>query len=194
MTKSFKKDHAVDKLSKQPGSHRVPRIIYNDDSCTLRTAPQPHTLETLACALDYLKGTQVDCLCWCVGGQIAYAWPSKVIENIYDLKDRNASNFAGWSNDRDVMYSLHRQGIDYLPHLIQRAHTQKLMFIASFRMNDTHIKSYPTSFLSPEFWKTHQHYRLWDATDAKSYYNAAAGLFVSRSAAAVPSGYRRSRQ
>ena len=40
----------------------------------LRTAPPPHTVESLACALDYLKGTQVDCLCWCVGEQqIAYS-------------------------------------------------------------------------------------------------------------------------
>ena len=76
-------------------------------------------------------------------------------------------------NDLDVMYSLHRQGVDYLPHLIQRAHGQKLMFFASFRMNDTHLKSYPNSYLAPEFWKTHQHYRIWDATDGKSYYNAA---------------------
>lgn len=59
---------------------RIPRIIYNDDSCTLRTAPQPHTVKTLACALDYLKGTRVDCLCWCVCDQSAYSWPSKVIE------------------------------------------------------------------------------------------------------------------
>ncbi|MBI4024188.1 MAG: hypothetical protein HY360_04350, partial [Verrucomicrobia bacterium] len=69
---------------------RIPRIIYNDDSCTLRTAPAPHTVETLACALDYLKGTQVDCFCWCVCDQSAYAWPSKVIENIYDLRAKGA--------------------------------------------------------------------------------------------------------
>ncbi|MSR65391.1 MAG: hypothetical protein EXS18_06380 [Verrucomicrobiae bacterium] len=152
---------------------RLPRIIYNDDSCTLRTAPPPHTVETISCALDYLKGTQVDCLCWCVGEQIAYSWPSKVIENIYELQAKGASLTPGWDGGRDVMYSLQRRGIDYLPLLIRRAHAQRLMFVASFRMNDTHIKSYPTSALSPEFWKTHQHYRLWDATDGKSYYNAA---------------------
>jgi hypothetical protein len=123
--------------------------------------------------LDYLKGTQVDCLCWCVGEQIAYSWPSKVMENIYDLKDKGKNTFTTWRDDRDVMYSLHRQGIDYLPHLIARAHKQGLMFVASFRMNDTHVKSYPNSYLTPEFWKTHQHCRIWDATDAKSYYNAA---------------------
>ncbi len=154
--------------------YRVPRIIYNDDTCTLRTAPPPHTVESLGMALDYLKGTQVDCLCWCVGEQqMAYSWPSQVFENIYDAKSRQAAEFAGWKNDQDVMFSLHRQGIDYLPLLIQRAHDQDLMFVASFRMNDTHVKSYPNSFLTSEFWKTHQQYRLWGVTDGKSYYNAA---------------------
>jgi hypothetical protein len=152
---------------------RLPRIIYNDDSCTLSTAPPPHTLETVACALDYLKGSQVDCLCWCVGEQVAYSWASKVIENYFDLQAKGAALTPGWDGGRDVMYSLHRQGIDYLPHLIRRAHDQGLTFVASFRMNDTHVKSYPTSAMSSEFWKTHQHYRIWDATDGKSYYNAA---------------------
>jgi hypothetical protein len=156
-----------------PPTNRIPRIIYNDDSCTLRTAPPPHTVETLACALDYLKDTQVDCLCWCVGDQTAYAWPSKVIESFVDLAAKGAQLCAGWDFGRDVMYSLHGQGIDYLPHFIRRAHAQGLMFVASFRMNDTHIKSYPNSIFSPEFWKTHQHYRIWGATDGKSYYNAA---------------------
>ena len=149
-----------------------PRFIYNDDTCTLRTAPPPHTVKDIYLAVDYLKDTQVDCLCWCLCDQVAYAWPSKVIENIYDLKDKGIS-LANWENERDIMYSLHKQGIDYLPLLIQRTHSHGIMFVASFRMNDTHIKSYPNSFLTPEFWKTHQQYRIWDATDAKSYYNAA---------------------
>jgi len=150
-----------------------PRIIYNDDTCTLRTAPQPHTVESINMALDYLKGTQVDCLCWCVGEQITYAWPSKVIENIFELKERGVKMFSIWENDRDIMYSLWKQGVDYLPLLIERAHKQGLTFVASFRMNDTHIKSYPDSALTPDYWKAHQHFRIWDATDGKSYYNAA---------------------
>ena len=150
-----------------------PRFIYNDDSDSLRSVPPPHTVASIASVLDYLKGSQVDCLCWCVGEQIAYSWPSKVIENFYDLQAKGASLTPGWEGGRDVMYGLHRQGIDYLPLLIRRAHAQGLMFVASFRMNDTHIKSYPTSALSPEFWKTHQHCRIWEATDGKSYYNAA---------------------
>ena len=70
---------------KTQGLSRVPRIIYNDDSCTLRNTPPPHTLESLGDAVDYLKGTQVDCLCWCVGAQLAYTWPSKVIENTFTM-------------------------------------------------------------------------------------------------------------
>ena len=31
----------------------------------------------------------------------------------------------------------------------------------------------PTARLTPDYWKTHQHFRIWDATDGKSYYNAA---------------------
>lgn len=154
---------------------KKPRIIYNDDSCTLRFTAPPHTVETLACALDYLKGTQVDCLFWCVGGQTASAWPSKVVDNIYDMQDKAKSEGhpTGYDISQDVMYTLSRQGIDYLPLFIRRAQAQGLMFVPSFRMNDTHHKSFPTSSLVPEFWKTNQRYRLWDSTDAKSYYNAA---------------------
>ena len=149
-----------------------PRIIYNDDSCTLRTASPPHTTDSVSYALDYLRGTQVDCLCWCVGEQLAYSWPSRVIENIYDLKDRKVPHSPGWDGGKDVMYGLHRQGIDYLPLLIEHAHQAGIAFYASFRMNDTHHKSHPDGWLAPEFWKAHPEYRLWGETAAKSYYNA----------------------
>ncbi len=161
-------------VSKLTKSGRIPRIIYNDDSVTLRNAPPPHTLESLACALDYLKGTQVDCFCWCVGTQIAYSWPSKVMENGYEMHDKGMDPMSAWeTKERDVMYSLYKKGIEYLPPFIERAHRQGLMFVPSFRMNDTHVKSYPNSVLTSDFWKTHQNYRIWDATDAKGYYNAA---------------------
>ncbi|MBI4026479.1 MAG: hypothetical protein HY360_15950 [Verrucomicrobia bacterium] len=75
-----------------------PRIIYNDDSCTLRTAPPPHTVETIAYALDYLKGTQVDCLCGCVGEQqLAYSWPSKAFESYYNA----ALDYLAGGKERD---------------------------------------------------------------------------------------------
>ena len=160
-------------LTGLPDGRRIPRIIYNDDTCTLRIVSPPHTIESVAFALDYLKDSQVDCLCWCMGSQVAYSWPSKVIDNIFDLKAKGVATGAYFQDERDVMQSLLRQGIDYLPHFIRRAHDQGLMFVGSFRMNDTHHKSDPNGLLTPEFWKTHQHYRIWDATDAKSYYNAA---------------------
>ena len=72
----------------------------------------PHTVETIACALDYLKGTQVDCLCWCVGEQITYSWPLRVLENIYDLKAEGASLAPGWESDRDVMQRPHNRTVD----------------------------------------------------------------------------------
>lgn len=150
-----------------------PRIIYNDDTCTLRIVPQPHSLDSLGHVLDYLKGTQVDCLCWCFGEQIAYAWPSKVMENFYDMHARGVELTTGWQQSGNVMMSLHEQGIDYVPALIERAKAQGLTFVASFRMNDTHLKSYPNSILAPEFWKEHQEYRIWESTDGKNYFNAA---------------------
>jgi len=70
------------------------------------------------------------------------------------------------------MLSLHRQGVDYLPRLIEEAHKDGIRFFASFRMNDAHQKSFPNSMLAGKFWQTHQHYRLWEVTDGKTYYNA----------------------
>lgn len=154
-------------------TRKIPRIIYNDDTCTLRTVPPPHSLDSLSYTLDYLNGTQVDCLCWLMCTQSAYSWPSKVMENFFDLRDKGVPFTDDWADCEDALASLRRQGIDYLPHLIQRAHDQEIAFIASFRLNDTHNKSYPNSTLAPEFWKEHQHYRLWGATDGKGYYNAA---------------------
>ena len=70
------------------------------------------------------------------------------------------------------MLSLHRQGTDYLPLLIEEAHQDGMLFFGSFRMNDSHQKSVPNSMLAGRFWQTHQHYRLWEVTDGLTYYNA----------------------
>ncbi len=75
--------------------------------------------------------------------------------------------------DTNVMMSLYRQGVDYLPLFIDMAHERDLSFIGSFRMNDTHHKSRPSGLYCAEYWKEHQDYRLWEVEDAKSYYNAA---------------------
>lgn len=162
---------------------RIPRIIYNDDSETLMVIPQPHTVGQIGLAVDYLKGTQVDGLCWCVAvGTIPYTYHSemetssleKIVAAMQGLrKDEWLPEFAYYDKAENLLVDLHGQGIDYLPILIGLCRKQNLRFFASFRMNDTHLKSTPEGVLVPEFWRKHQEYRLWDATDAKNYYNAA---------------------
>ena len=162
-------------LARLTGGRSAPRIILNDDSDSLRNVAQPHSADKVNLAVDYLQGTQVDMLCWCVGGQLAYSYPSSLVENSFDLirQAEGKANLAGWRLENNLMYSLRKQGTDYLPLLITRAHDLGKSFIASFRMNDCHLKSYTQSCLTPEFWKRNQRLRLWGVTDAKSYYNAA---------------------
>ena len=148
-----------------------PRIIYNDDSGTLRYITQPHTEKKIVRAVDYLKGTQVDYLVWCVGEQMAFTYPSEKGESFFG-KQKNFDSEV-FPNHKDLMFGLYQQGVDYLPRLITECRKVKLSFVASFRMNDTHVKSDPHGLLASRFWQTHQHFRLWDATDAKGYYNAA---------------------
>lgn len=157
---------------------RKPRIIYNDDTCSLRYVPPPHTERQISIPVDYLKGTQVDILCWLMAEEVAYAYRSKVIENVYDLLGNPRAYAKGTQGNydpavRDPMWSLHQRGVDYLPILIRQARKNHIAFYASFRMNDTHFKTDPQGILCPEFWKTHQNYRLWEVIDGKSYYNAA---------------------
>ncbi|MBI4024179.1 MAG: hypothetical protein HY360_04305 [Verrucomicrobia bacterium] len=158
---------------------RIPRIIYNDDTCSLRYVPPPHTARQISIPVDYLKGAQVDVLCWLMAEEVAYAYHSKIIENLYDLLGNPRAYAKGTQGDynpakRDPMWSLRQRGVDYLPILIRNAQKNEIAFYASFRMNDTHFKTDPQGSLCPEFWKEHQQYRLWEVTDGKSYYNAAS--------------------
>ncbi len=169
-------------------------ILYNDDTCSLRYVNPPHTVETLRRALDHLRGTQVDTLCWLLGTSIAYSWPSKVWDHYYDrlaagcviglFDDEVGFDTGSEPNNsylklppgeepRNVMLSLHRQGIDYLPLLIEETRKAGLRFYGSFRMNDCHLKSDPDGMLSSRFWRENQHLRLWEVTDGRTYYNAA---------------------
>ncbi|MHB9071613.1 MAG: glycoside hydrolase family 10 protein [Sedimentisphaerales bacterium] len=168
---------------------KKPRIIFNDDSVSLAIAPQPHTKEKISRAVDYLKGSQVDVLCWCVmEGDVASGYPSKVIENKYqfffnqfpDTKAGQKLCRQALAKTKDLTLSLYAEGIDYLPTLIKLTQKTGIKFFGSFRMNDCHHKSQPLGsfsqdqgiYLISEFWKTHQDCRLWEVTDAKSYYNA----------------------
>jgi hypothetical protein len=167
---------------------RKPRIIFNDDNwITLRReVPLPHTPDKVGLAIEHLRRTQVDWLCWSMNsGGVAFSWPSRVMENIFDPFDpsaRDASaarasydDFASLdkANPENLMLSLHFQGIDYLPLLIEQCRQSDIAFIASFRMNDLHHKSRPEGKLAGNFWRDHQAYRLWEVTDDFTYHNAA---------------------
>jgi len=163
-------------------SSAKPRIIFNDDTCSLRYIPKPHTEEKIFTAVDYLKGTQVGMLCWSLAAEVAYAYPSKKVENAYEMlrycdefypiEGKTSRRRSGGSSlERNLMANLYYRGIDYLPILIERAHRNGILFVADFRMNDAHHKSAPRGALSPKFWREHQEYRLWEIADALSYYN-----------------------
>jgi len=152
---------------------RFPRVIFNDDTMSLRGIPKPHNEDRIGTAVDYLKGTQVGTLCWCPAAEIAFAYPSKKIDNVYDkLRAHGRRGFCAWGPAKgNLMISLYQKGIDYMPLLISRVHEAGIQFFASIRMNDDHHKSTPRGPLAPEFWQKHQEYRLWEITDARSYYN-----------------------
>ena len=144
--------------------NRRPRIIYNDDTISLRNIPGPHNPDQVRYAVDYLKDTQVDIVCWSMTDCCqAASFRSRAIENAYDGGDYD-------NNPRDLTRELYARGIDYLPLLINRTHENGLQFFASFRMNDVHHNSTPS--IANKFWKDHQHYRLWEVTNGLTYYNA----------------------
>ena len=150
------------------------RCILNDDGMGLMQVAKPHHVSQVAGPIASLKGTPVDCFCWCLAEEVA-RYRSQVLQTMFDLYEEDRPHghpdWAGASTD--VTYTLHKQGIDYLPVMIEHAHDAGLAFLASFRMNDTHHKSDPQGLLAPQFWQEHPEYRLWGETEAMSYYNAA---------------------
>ncbi len=154
--------------------NRIPRVIYNDDSCSLGIVdPTLHAPENIGRVLDYLTDTNIDRLCWCVYcSSLAQNWNSTRIENYFDLAKKSAG-FGASLLRYNMMYSLYYQGIDYLPILIEQCHAQGKQFFASFRMNDCHLKSEPSGAFAPEFWRNNQDKRLWGIRETRSYYNAA---------------------
>ena len=150
------------------------RCILNDDGDGLKQVPPPHDVSQVAGPIASLKGTPVDCFCWCLAEEVA-SYKSEVLQTLYDLYAKGRTNpytnFGGASTD--LPYTLYQQGIDYLPIMIDHARDAGIAFFASFRMNDSHHKSDPEGLLAPDFWKAHPEYRLWGETDAKSYCNAS---------------------
>ncbi len=149
------------------------RCILNDDGDGVQQVDPPHDVSQVAGPIASLKGTPVDCFCFCVAEEAA-KYRSQVLQTVYDLYDQGRTNpyerFGGAATD--LPYALYQQGIDYLPVMIDHAHDAGIAFFASFRMNDTHHKSDPQGLLAPQFWQEHPEYRLWGETDAQTYYNA----------------------
>ncbi|MFA6103666.1 MAG: family 10 glycosylhydrolase [Victivallaceae bacterium] len=152
---------------------KIPRIIYNDDSCSLSIVdPQLHNKDNISRVFDYLDNTRIDRICWSVyGAWASQNWYSNRIENYFDLAEKT----IGYSSSLlkyNLMYALYKQNIDYLPILIDECHQRDKEFYASFRMNDCHLKSEPDGASAALFWRNNQDKRLWEITIAKSYYNA----------------------
>ena len=152
---------------------KIPRIIYNDDTCGLRLVEPPHSENQLSTVVEYLKGSQVDCVCWAFGcPPVAASYYSHIHDNLFDLVEKATDySLLGKSIERNLMRSMHKSGVDYLPILIDKYHAVNIDFYASFRMNDSHHKARPQDSTTPEFWKKHQHYRLWEVTDTLNYHN-----------------------
>jgi len=146
-----------------------PRIIYNDDSASINVIQPPITPERIYLAVDHLAGSQVDCLCWKVYRRFTAGWDSKVCETEHEMY------FAGQTDPNHkanhMRYDLYRQGIDYMPILIEETRKRGIQFFPSFRMNDCHHRSRPGD--AAQFWKDHQDWRLWEILDGRTYYNAA---------------------
>ncbi len=172
---------------------RKPRVIYNDDSTTLRRIDPPHREEQIALAVDYLKGTHVDCLAWCMMESVArgrsgraYLYPGAPwkrdtvdettggeVSTGYSRQKESARKMEELTASRDIMFTLGEKGIDYLPILIRECRKADLLFAASFRMNDTHVRSDPRGPIASGFWRSHQHCRLWGIAEGHTYYNSA---------------------
>lgn len=150
-----------------------PRIIYNDDNCGLRVIEPPHSLEQVSTVVDYMRDSQVDCVCWFMASDVAYSYNSDVLDSINDLYERDTDFVpAGKSLEKNLPLSMYKQGIDYLPSLIDEFHDANISFYGSIRMNDAHHKSKPDGWLASDFWKKHQDWRLWEVQDGFGYYNA----------------------
>lgn len=148
---------------------RLPRIIDNDDSCSLSIVDPPHHEDRISRVLDYMENSRIDRICWSMfGGWTAQNWYSNRIENLFDLNRKEHPERLRLN----AMYSLYRQNIDYIPRLIDCCRDCGKEFFASIRMNDCHLRGETNEKMLPEFWRRNQDKRLWELTTALSYYNA----------------------
>ena len=149
--------------------NKAPRFIYNDDSASLNVIQPPISPDRIHLAVDHLAESQVDCLCWKVYRRFTAGWDSKVCETEHEMYFAKQTDPGHKANH--MRYDLYRQGIDYLPILIEETRKRGIQFFPSFRMNDCHHRSRPGD--AAQFWKDHQDWRLWEILDGRTYYNAA---------------------
>ena len=149
------------------------RCILNDDGIGIQHVPPPHDASQVDGPIATLRGTPVDCFCWFIADEVAY-YKSDVLQTLYDLYGHREYRYTDTKGAvNDLPYALYQRGIDYIPLMIDHAHDAAIAFFASFRMNDTHLKSDPQGMFAPDFWQQHPEYRLWGNTYNLSYYNAA---------------------
>ena len=67
------------------------RCILNDDGDGLKLVPPPHDVSQVAGPIAPLKGTPVDCFCWCVAEEVA-SYKSEVLQTIYELYAEDRPN------------------------------------------------------------------------------------------------------
>ena len=67
------------------------RCILNDDGDGLKQVAPPHDVTQVAGPIASLKGTPVDCFCWCLAEEVA-SYKSEVLQTIYDLYKQGRTN------------------------------------------------------------------------------------------------------
>ena len=88
--------------------NRLPfRCILYDDGDGLKQVSGPHDVSRVVGPIASLKGTPVDCFCWCVAEEVA-SYKSEVIETVYDLYEKRKilPGFGGASSD--LPYTLYQ--------------------------------------------------------------------------------------
>ncbi|MSS72725.1 MAG: hypothetical protein EXS64_14725 [Candidatus Latescibacteria bacterium] len=120
----------------------------------------PISPEEYVAKIDYLSGTQVGVLQWCLGTVVAF-FDSKVIESWgtrqidYDFEH----GFIHWLQTSNLQHLI-RTGNDPLRLAVERGHRLGMQVWGSYRMNDGH-HTYPGGDgLQSQFYIDHPEFRL----------------------------------
>lgn len=114
--------------------------------------------KSLAARFEPIENTQVDTIVCCPMGWRFYNYPSQVdlTWKEPDKHPRDVQLYSGWKKMVDNLAA----GGDPLKDALSLARKQKMRFIVSFRMNDSHYvhkEQFPTH---NNFWRDHPEYRL----------------------------------